>query len=85
MIVDDEELNDRIVTNCGYPGNKPPGTMWITGGKISSYTANRISYMNDTMGGQSRSPVVEEAPVFEWYKLTQMTSFISLRLDDAIV
>lgn len=61
VIVDDEELNDRIVTNCGYPGNKPPGTMGITGGKISSYTANRISYMNDTMGGQRGSPV------YTWY------------------
>ena len=60
-IVADEELNDRIVNNCGYPGDKPRGTMWITGGKIISYTANRIFYMNDTMGGQSGSPV------YTWY------------------
>lgn len=31
--------------------------MWITGGKITSYTANWISYMSDTAGGQSGSPV----------------------------
>ena len=60
-IVKDEELNNRLVTNCGYPGDKPQGTMWITGGNISSYTAYRIFYMNDTMGGQSGSPV------YTWY------------------
>ena len=49
-IVSDEELKDRIVTNCGYPGDKRQGIMWITGGKIISYTANRIFYMNDTKG-----------------------------------
>ena len=56
-IIDDEELNDRSITICGYPSNKPRGMMWITGGNISSYTANRIFYMNDTMGGQSGIPV----------------------------
>ena len=60
-IVEDEELNGRLLTNCGYPGDKPDGTMWITGGKISSYTASRIFYMNDTMVGQSGSPV------YTWY------------------
>ena len=60
-IIEDEELDNRLVTNCGYPADKPQGTMWITGGKISSYTANRIFYMNDTMGGQSGSPV------YTWY------------------
>lgn len=56
-IIKDEELRDRLVTNCGYPGDKPRGTMWITGGNIVKYTSNRIFYMNDTMGGQSGSPV----------------------------
>lgn len=60
-IVADEELNNRLVTNCGYPGDKPHGTMWITGGEISKCTANRIFYMNDTYGGQSGSPV------YTWY------------------
>ena len=31
--------------------------MWITGGEIENYSANTIFYMNDTMGGQSGSPV----------------------------
>lgn len=60
-IVENEELDNRLVTNCGYPADKPQGTMWITGGKISTYTTNRIFYMNDTMGGQSGSPV------YTWY------------------
>lgn len=60
-ILPDKELNNRIVSNCGYPADKLQGTMWITGGSISSYTANRIYYMNDTYGGQSGSPV------YTWY------------------
>ena len=60
-IVENEELDNCLVTNCGYPDDKPRGSMWITGGKLQSYTANRISYMNDTMGGQSGSPV------YTWY------------------
>lgn len=60
-IIPDEELSNRLVTNCGYPGDKPAGTMWITGGSIASNTANRIYYMNDTKGGQSGSPV------YTWY------------------
>ena len=60
-IIPDEELNNRLVTNCGYPADKLEGTMWITGGSIESYTASIIKYMNDTMGGQSGSPV------YTWY------------------
>ena len=60
-IISDEALTNRLVTNCGYPGDKLEGTMWITGGAIESYTANRIYYMNDTMVGQSGSPV------YTWY------------------
>ena len=61
-IVPDEELFGRIVTNCGYPGDKyPQPQMWITGGKITKVTTNRLFYMNDTMAGQSGSPV------YTWY------------------
>ena len=60
-IVEDEELNGRLVTNCGYPDDKPNGTMWITGGKISSYTTSTISCMNDAKAGKSGSPV------YTWY------------------
>ena len=60
-IVADNELDNRLVTNCGFPGDKPQNTLWITGGKIVKYTSNRIYYMNDTMAGQSGSPV------YTWY------------------
>ena len=45
-------LTMASVGRLRYPGDKDRGTMWITGGKISSYTANRIFYMNDTKGGR---------------------------------
>jgi len=61
-VLSDDDLSDRLVTNCGYPGDKPRGTMWITGGAIKSVTTNRIFYMNDTAAGQSGSPV------YTWYK-----------------
>ena len=62
-IVPDSELLGRIVTNCGYPGDKYPWPqMWITGGELTEVTTNRLFYMNDTMSGQSGSPV------YTWYK-----------------
>ena len=35
--------------------------MWIMGGELTEVTTNRLFYMNDTMGGQSGSPV------YMWY------------------
>ncbi len=58
-IVSDGQPDNSLVTICGYPADREPfGTMWITEGKISSYTASKISYM---AGGQSGSPV------YTWY------------------
>jgi len=57
----DAQLNNRVVVNCGYPADKPRGTMWISGGEITSVTARKVFYMNDTKGGQSGSPV------YTWY------------------
>ncbi|KAL9981100.1 hypothetical protein ACROYT_G009759 [Oculina patagonica] len=55
-IVEDEELNNRLsVTNCGLG---PYVSVLITGGKIASYTANRIFYeMQIGPIGQGGSPV----------------------------
>ena len=36
--------------------------MQITGGELTEVTTNRLFYMNDTMAGQSGSPV------YTWYK-----------------
>ena len=59
-IVKDEELENRHVMNCGFPADKPRGSMWISGGTITSYT-NNVLFMHDTSGGLSGSPV------YSWY------------------
>lgn len=41
---------------CGYPGDKPFGTMWNMGGSTSSNTY-KIYYSFDTAGGQSGSGI----------------------------
>lgn len=63
-VISDTELKNRVVTTCGYPGDKTPqGTLWITGGNITTVCVNAIGYMNDMhVGGQSGSPV------YTWYK-----------------
>ncbi|CAB4042332.1 Hypothetical predicted protein, partial [Paramuricea clavata] len=61
-IVPDNELNNRLITICGFPGDKPLNTMWITGRQIKRYTANLLYYDNvDPNAGQSGSPV------YTWY------------------
>ncbi|CAB4039132.1 phospholipase C [Paramuricea clavata] len=60
-ILADSDLNNRVVTVCGYPADKPDRTMWITGRKICRFTANKIFYETDTVGGESGSPA------YTWY------------------
>ena len=61
-IVKDDKLLGRIITNCGYAGDKLPWPqMWTTGGEITQVTSHRLFYMNDTFGGQSGSPL------YTWY------------------
>ncbi len=43
----------------GYPGDKPPGTMWTMGGTIALVQTGQAFYLMDTFGGQSGSPVYE--------------------------
>jgi glutamyl endopeptidase len=45
------------VTVEGYPGDKPSGTQWKMGGKVTTLQARRVFYKVDTFGGQSGSPV----------------------------
>ena len=52
-----EDLNNCIVTVCGFPEDKPKGSMWITGGEISRATDRHILYGSSTTSGQSGSPV----------------------------
>ena len=53
----DQELRSRKLNTAGYPGDKPPGTMWYAGRKATSLTPRTIVYNTATMGGQSGSPV----------------------------
>lgn len=43
----------------GYPGDRPPGTMWTMGGSIAQVDAALAFYAMDTFGGQSGSPVYD--------------------------
>lgn len=52
----DSSLNQLLVNNSGYPGDKPFGTQWFNAGRIASVTPRKFYYMLDTYGGQSGSP-----------------------------
>lgn len=52
----DASLNNLLVNNSGYPGDKPAGTQWFNAGRITNVTARKLDYMLDTFGGQSGSP-----------------------------
>lgn len=53
----DASLQNLLVNNSGYPGDKPFGTQWFNAGRISTITSRKFYYMIDTFGGQSGSPV----------------------------
>ena len=53
----DNALQNLLVNNAGYAGDKPFGTSWFNAGRGTTVTARKISYMVDTYGGQSGSPV----------------------------
>ena len=53
----DASLNNLLLNNSGYAGDKPFGTQWFNAGRVSSITARKVYYMLDTFGGQSGSPV----------------------------
>ena len=55
--LNDNDLTNRIVTICGYPGDSPDDTMWLTGGKIMSNTGRHILHNSELVGGQSGSPI----------------------------
>lgn len=53
----DAELSQAIVNLSGYPGDKPPKTQWFHGREVTRIDQRTITYLIDTMGGQSGSPV----------------------------
>ncbi|ABX04294.1 MAG TPA: serine protease [Herpetosiphon sp.] len=50
-------LVGQVTNIAGYPGDKTSGTMWFHADTVRSYTSLRLSYANDTYGGQSGSPI----------------------------
>lgn len=57
-VLSDAELEQLEVNISGYPGDKPTGTQWHAGGPLQRVSASRLSYMIDTYGGHSGSPIV---------------------------
>jgi len=56
----DEKSNERLlVNNAGYPfePRRPFGTLWYNAGRINSFEKDFLTYLIDTQGGQSGSPV----------------------------
>ena len=53
----DQLLTNLQVNNSGYAGDKPFGTQWFNAGRITNITRGKLSYMLDTYGGQSGSPI----------------------------
>lgn len=53
----DSALKGRRLNLGGYPGDKPPGTMWFHGRKVKAIKPRVLVYEVDTMGGQSGSAV----------------------------
>ena len=50
------------MTTCGYPTDKPRATMWITGGKVTTYTGRLISYLKNP------AKRMDGSPVYTWYE-----------------
>ena len=55
----DKKLEMLLVNTSGYPveAAKPFATQWFNGGRIKSAEKDHITYMIDTEGGQSGSPI----------------------------
>ena len=56
-VAPDSGLSGQQTIVAGYPGDKPSGTLWTHTDQVRGYSTYRISYANDTYGGQSGSPV----------------------------
>jgi V8-like Glu-specific endopeptidase len=56
-VLPDDDLANRALNVAGYPGDKPPGTLWYETRRTASLTASKVYYDIDTAGGQSGAPV----------------------------
>ena len=53
----DQDILMNLVNIAGYPFDKPFGTAWYNGGRISNLDEQYLYYMLDTESGDSGSPV----------------------------
>ncbi|MGW5737705.1 MULTISPECIES: trypsin-like serine peptidase [Streptomyces] len=53
----DSDLLKTTGNIAGYPGDKPPGTLWYAARGVDSVAARKVYYDIDTAGGQSGSSV----------------------------
>lgn len=56
-VFSDATLRSSIANISGYPGDKPAGTQWYHGRKVTSVAPRTVHYDVDTFGGQSGSGV----------------------------
>jgi glutamyl endopeptidase len=56
-VYSDADLLGSNVNVVGYPGDKPPGTLWYHWNRTASVNSRKVYYDIDTMGGQSGSAV----------------------------
>ena len=53
----DGELANTVANVTGYPGDKPPGTLWYDTKTLATVTPTKVFYDIDTAGGQSGAAV----------------------------
>jgi glutamyl endopeptidase len=59
----DNEIKNRLCDIAGYPGDKPPGTMWNGNGTLPNHADDVfLFYQISTYGGQSGSAVRSHFP-----------------------
>lgn len=56
-VYSDSTLLGSTLNVAGYPGDKPPGTLWYHWNRTASVNSRKVFYDVDTMGGQSGSSV----------------------------
>ncbi len=56
-VLSDADLLASTLNVVGYPGDKPPGTLWYHWNRTASVNTRKVYYDIDTVGGQSGSSV----------------------------
>ncbi|MCE5290729.1 MAG: serine protease [Nocardiaceae bacterium] len=54
---DDATITSSAANISGYPGDKPAGTQWYHGSRVTSVNTQKVFYETDSFGGQSGSAV----------------------------